>query len=50
MLRLIAVMGMGTGALAVIGGTMMLIGPYIFVTLSDFTHRVLDHLIAVGGQ
>ena len=36
--------------LAVIGFTLMLLGPYMASTLGDFTRRVFDHVVAVGGS
>ena len=33
-----------------ISGALLLLGPYMFVTLNDFTHLVFDRLIAIGGR
>ena len=33
-----------------IGATLMILGPFMMVTLTDFTHMLFDRLIAVGSQ
>ena len=33
-----------------IGGTLTLLAPFMFTTLTDFAHRMFDQLITVGGQ
>jgi len=34
----------------VIGGTLTVLAPFMFTTLTDFAHRMFDQIIAVGGQ
>jgi flagellar biosynthesis protein FliQ len=31
-------------------GALIVLGPFMQTTLADFTRRVFDHLVAVGGQ
>jgi flagellar biosynthetic protein FliQ len=33
-----------------IGGTLVVMGPFMLVTLTEFSRRVFDQLVAVGGQ
>jgi flagellar biosynthesis protein FliQ len=33
-----------------IGGALLVLGPFMLTTLTDFTHVLFDHLIAIGGQ
>jgi flagellar biosynthesis protein FliQ len=33
-----------------LGVALMLAGPFMYATLSDYTHGIFDRLIAVGGQ
>ncbi|WP_428376582.1 flagellar biosynthetic protein FliQ [Lichenicoccus sp.] len=33
-----------------LGAALMLAGPFMYATLTDYTHILLDRLIAVGGQ
>jgi flagellar biosynthetic protein FliQ len=33
-----------------IGATLVILGPYMTITLTDFAHMLFDHLVAVGGQ
>ena len=33
-----------------IGATLMILGPFMMVTLTDFTHMLFDQLVAVGAQ
>jgi flagellar biosynthetic protein FliQ len=33
-----------------IGATLMILGPYMTITLTDFAHVLFDRLVAVGGQ
>src|SRR3569623_3562654 len=44
-LRLLAEIGMGTGAMAVVGGTVAIVG---FVTLSGSTHDALQGIASLG--
>ena len=32
-----------------IGGALLLLGPYMQVTLTDFTHHILDQVISTGA-
>jgi flagellar biosynthetic protein FliQ len=34
----------------VITGTLLLLGPFMMATLSDYMHLVMDRLVAVGGM
>ncbi len=36
--------------IVIIGGTLMLLGPFMMSTLRDYMHLVLDRLIATGGM
>jgi flagellar biosynthesis protein FliQ len=36
--------------LAAIVMTLLVLGPFMLTTLTDFTHRLFDQLIAVGGS
>ncbi len=33
-----------------LGAALMLAGPFMYATLTDYTHILFDRLIAVGGQ
>jgi flagellar biosynthetic protein FliQ len=33
-----------------IGAALILLGPFMLSTLSDYTHTLLDRLIAIGGS
>jgi flagellar biosynthetic protein FliQ len=33
-----------------IGGALVLLGPFMMSTLSDYTHILFDRLIAIGGS
>ncbi len=33
-----------------LGAALMLAGPFMYVTLADYSHTLFDRLIAVGGQ
>lgn len=33
-----------------LGAALMLLGPFMFATLSGYTHILMDRLIAVGGS
>ena len=35
--------------IAVVVGALVVLGPFMLVTLSDFTRAVFDRLVAVGG-
>jgi flagellar biosynthetic protein FliQ len=34
----------------VIGGTLLLLGPFMMATLRDYMHLVMDRVVAVGGM
>jgi flagellar biosynthetic protein FliQ len=34
----------------VIGGALLVLGPFMLTTLADFTHLLFDRLIAIGGE
>ena len=33
-----------------IGGTLVVLAPFMFLTLTEFAHHMFDQLIAIGGQ
>ena len=36
--------------LLALGAALTIAGPFMYATLSDYTHLLFDHLIAAGGQ
>ena len=34
----------------VIGGALVVLGPFMMLTLTGFAHLIFDRLVAVGGQ
>ena len=35
--------------LAAIGVALMIFGPFMIVTLSNFSHKIFDRIVAIGG-
>ncbi|MBB3172687.1 flagellar biosynthetic protein FliQ [Endobacter medicaginis] len=33
-----------------VGGVLLLVGPFMFTTLDDYSHRIFEHLVTTGGS
>ena len=33
-----------------VGGVLLLVGPFMFVTLDDYSHRMFERLVSIGGS